>query len=53
MSHFGISPMNTYIFEDSYIGRKSAFESSANVFPVNNSTELTFNYVKSCIEINF
>lgn len=53
MSRFGISPMNTYIFEDSYIGRKSAFESSANVFPVNNSTELTFNYVKSCIEINF
>jgi len=53
MFHFGISPMNTYIFEDSYIGRESAFKSCGNMFPVNNSTELTFEYVKSSIENNF
>lgn len=50
MKHFGESPRHTYIFEDSYIGRIAAFASAANVCPVKNSTELTFEYVTSQIE---
>ena len=50
MEKFGIGPNDTYIFEDSYIGRTAAFESGAKLCPVNNSTELTFDYV--CESIN-
>lgn len=49
MTHFGVSPYNTFIFEDSYIGRQSAFMSGATVCPLNNSTDLTSDYVKSCL----
>jgi HAD superfamily hydrolase (TIGR01509 family) len=52
MQKFGISPHETYIFEDSYIGRQSAFKSGATVCPVNNSTELTIDYVKECVSMN-
>lgn len=51
MAHFGVGPSDTYIFEDSYIGRQSAFKSGAMICPVNNSTELTLDYVKECIKM--
>lgn len=41
MSHFGISPKDTYIVEDSYFGRTAAYESGANVIQVKNSTCVT------------
>lgn len=49
MKEFGIGPKDTYIFEDSHIGRLSAFASSAIVCPVNNSDDLTFEYVMESI----
>ena len=50
MSYFGISPHDTFIFEDSYIGRQAAFSSGAKVCALNNSTELTMDYVTECLE---
>lgn len=52
MKEFGIGPSETYIFEDSYIGRQAAYQSGAIVCPVNNSTELTLNYIKECVNMN-
>lgn len=49
MSRFGIGPKDTYVFEDSLIGRQAAFDSGANVCPVNNSSELTERYVMDCL----
>jgi HAD superfamily hydrolase (TIGR01509 family) len=49
MKKFGIGPKNTYIFEDSHIGRLSAFASGAIVCPVNNSKDLTWSYVMESI----
>lgn len=52
MEFFGIGPKETYIFEDSYIGRQSAFKSGATICPVNNSTELTLEYVKESVNMD-
>lgn len=52
MKEFGIGPKETYIFEDSFIGRQAAYQSGATVCPVNNSTELTIEYVKECINMS-
>lgn len=41
MSHFGVSPKDTYIVEDSYFGRTAAYESGANVIQVKNSSYVT------------
>lgn len=49
MKHFGIGPRDTFIFEDSHIGRLSAFASGAFVCPVNNSMDLTFDYLRMCL----
>ena len=49
MKEFGIGPNETYIFEDSFIGRQAAHKSGAIVCPVNNSTELIMEYVNECI----
>ena len=42
MIKFGVSPKETVIVEDSYIGRLAATHSGAHVIGVNNSTELTY-----------
>jgi len=42
MIKFGVSPKETIIVEDSYIGRQAASYSGAHVVGVNNSTELTY-----------
>lgn len=42
-----ISPSDTLIFEDSYVGLQSATASKANVYCVRNPNELTFEYVVS------
>ena len=49
MEKFGIGPNETYIFEDSLIGRQAAHLSGAIVCPVNNSTELVMEYVNECV----
>jgi HAD superfamily hydrolase (TIGR01509 family) len=47
MEYFGISPRDTIIIEDSYIGRQAAYSSGAIVCPVKNSTEVTLDRIKS------
>lgn len=50
MYNFGISPRDTIIVEDSYIGRTAAYESGAIVCPVKNSKELTLDLIKEYIK---
>lgn len=47
MSHFGISPKNTIIVEDSYVGRQAAFDSGSILCPVKNYSEVTLERIKS------
>lgn len=51
MEHFGESPKNTYIVEDSYYGRLAAYESAANVIQVKNSTYVTKELIESKINV--
>lgn len=46
MSHFGISPKNTVVVEDSYVGRQAAFDSGAILCPVKNTSEVTLERLK-------
>jgi len=46
MSRFGISPKNTIIVEDSYVGRQAAFDSGAILCPVKNTAEVTLERIK-------
>lgn len=41
MTELNSIPHDTIIIEDSHIGRKGALESGANLFPVDNSTDIT------------
>lgn len=50
MAKFGVGPKDTYIFEDSLIGRQAAFDTGAHICAVNNSTELTEEYAMASIE---
>lgn len=47
MTFFGVSPRDTLIVEDSYIGRQAAYSSGATVCPVKNSSEVTIDRIKS------
>lgn len=47
MSTFGISPRDTVIVEDSFIGRQAAFDSGAIVCPVKNTNEVTLDIIIS------
>lgn len=49
MTHFGISPKNTIVVEDSFVGRQAAFESGAILCPVKNPTEVTLDRINSYI----
>jgi len=46
MTHFGVLPENTVIFEDSYVGRLAAQRSGARLIPVDNRTDLTWGKIK-------
>lgn len=46
MTRFGISPKNTIIVEDSYVGRQAAFDSGAILCPVKNTAEVTLERIK-------
>lgn len=50
MYHFGISPKDTVIVEDSYIGRTAAFESGASLCPVKNSDEVNLELIMNYID---
>ena len=47
MGKLNLHSYNTFIFEDSEVGRKSAQESGANVFEVSNRSTLNLNLIKS------
>lgn len=47
MTAFGISPKDTIIVEDSFVGRQAAFDSGAVVCPVKNTTEVLFERILS------
>lgn len=46
MTYFGEIPDQTYIFEDSYIGRLAAQRSGANLIPIDDRTDLTWQKIK-------
>lgn len=50
MTHFGVSPKDTYIVEDSYFGRTAAYESGANVVQVKSSEYVTKELLESKIK---
>jgi beta-phosphoglucomutase-like phosphatase (HAD superfamily)/dTDP-glucose pyrophosphorylase len=47
MAHFGAIPENTFIFEDSYVGRLAALRSGAHLIPVDNRKALNFEKIVS------
>ena len=46
MTHFGVLPENTVIFEDSYVGRLAAQRSGARLIPVDNRSDLNWEKIK-------
>lgn len=46
MEYFGVSPRETLIVEDSYVGRQAAYSSGAIVCPVKNASEVTLERIK-------
>lgn len=46
MTHFGVLPENTVIFEDSYVGRLAAQRSGARLIPVDSRSDLTWEKIK-------
>lgn len=46
MTHFGVLPENTVIFEDSYVGRLAAQRSGASLIPVDNRGDLNWEKIK-------
>jgi HAD superfamily hydrolase (TIGR01509 family) len=49
MLQAGIGPKETIIIEDSYVGRKGAFNSGAHVSAIKNKSEVTYTMVKQTI----
>lgn len=49
MTMFGISPKDTIIVEDSFVGRQAAFNSCAIVCPVKNTNEVTLDRIINCM----
>lgn len=47
MTTFGISPRDTIIVEDSFVGRQAAYSSGAIVCPVKNTSEVTLDRILS------
>ena len=45
MLHFGVSPLETFIFEDSPVGLEAAHASDANYFSVNRVEEVNYEFV--------
>lgn len=52
MKRFGRSPNQTLIFEDSHIGRTSAFSSGAHVCPIIDPDDLTIDKILNYIEMS-
>jgi HAD superfamily hydrolase (TIGR01509 family) len=46
MIHFGALPENTFVFEDSYVGRLAAQRSGVKLIPVDSRTDLTWGKIK-------
>ena len=46
MTHFGVLPENTVIFEDSYVGRLAAQRSGARLIPVDNRGDLNWGKIQ-------
>jgi HAD superfamily hydrolase (TIGR01509 family) len=46
MIHFGALPENTFVFEDSYVGRLAAQRSGVRLIPVDSRTDLTWGKIK-------
>lgn len=47
MAKFGISPKDTIVVEDSFVGRQAAYESGAVVCPVKNTSEVSLERILS------
>jgi HAD superfamily hydrolase (TIGR01509 family) len=50
MEHAGVSPANTLVFEDSYVGLQAALKSGANVHRVDSPNSLSADYVMTATE---
>ena len=50
MSFFGVTPQNTYIFEDSDIGQRAARDSGANLVEVLNRSAITVNLISKTMQ---
>ena len=48
--HFGINPQDCLVFEDSPVGKKAATDAFCTVIPVTNSSDITIEFVKGCIQ---
>jgi len=51
MTYFGVLPENTFIFEDSYVGRLAAQRSGARLIPVDSRQDLTWDKIRKVGEL--
>jgi len=49
-SHFGVSPSECLVFEDSVVGKAAARAAGCTVIPITNSSDITIEFLKSCLE---
>jgi len=45
MSHFGVSPYETVVIEDSEVGKQAAFYSGAHIYDISSYSELNLNFI--------
>lgn len=53
MAHFGALPENTFIFEDSFVGRLAAQRSGAQLIPVDSRKDLSWEKINKIIDESF
>lgn len=49
-TYFNVDPSECLVFEDSVVGKKAATDAGCQVIPITNSSDLTIDFVKICLE---
>lgn len=49
-AHFGVPPPECLVFEDSVVGKAAARAAGCTVIPITNSSDITIEFLKGCLE---
>jgi beta-phosphoglucomutase-like phosphatase (HAD superfamily)/dTDP-glucose pyrophosphorylase len=48
--HFGVTPQECLVFEDSVVGRSAAQDAGCQVIPITNASDITIEFLQVCLE---